>query len=65
MVIVFNDKHYILSNKVLVAGCVILNCLIIMVLTDRFTVKLNLRMTEFNISIQLTFQFQFKAVTKC
>ena len=65
MVIVFNDKHYILSNKVLVAGCVILNCLIIMVLTDRFTVKLNLRITEFNISIQLTFQFQFKAVTKC
>lgn len=53
MVIVFNDKHNILNNKVLVAGCLILNCLIIMVtvLIDRFTAKFNLRMTKFDISI--------------
>ena len=59
MVVVFNDKHNILKNKVLVAGCLILNCLIIMVtlLTDRFTVKFNLIMTKFNISIHLTFQY--------
>ena len=39
MVIVSNDKHNILNNKVLVAGSLILSCLIIVVsvLTDRFT----------------------------